>query len=220
MAVTSEDKKAFEFFGIESVIIVLLIVVLLVVLSFLGVLPFGKITSFMQGKKVTTAVNVTPGAQVPDETGFGCILTPDICSKAIPISTTLTIPANPGATAVPPIKFHALGFTDVPKGTPLKAAISGSLGTGVASDPKTGERINLLSITNGETNTEVDYRFVGSVPQLDPAVALKIKKGQTIATLGDKTITAGADSKQYSVLFFVQDLTSREFKQLTSSDLK
>lgn len=56
--ITSEDKKAFRFFGIEAVIIIILIVVILVVLSFLGVLPW---RSFIPGtSKQPATITVFP----------------------------------------------------------------------------------------------------------------------------------------------------------------
>lgn len=59
--ITPQDKKAFKFFGIEAVVILLLIIIILVILSVLDVIPLGSLIPGFPKAKVTAPTNTGKG---------------------------------------------------------------------------------------------------------------------------------------------------------------
>lgn len=192
----------------------LLIVIILVIIGAAGYMFYLKMRATNNSPKTTpTARNVqevTPTDTANYNGAYGCVFIPKLCKQGKVISANIT----------PTDTFYGIGFTDIPKGTEIKAAISGKIGIGVSTDPKTGVKANILSVTNDSSHLEASYRFIGTIPSIDPTAGLRIKRGQTIGFVGDKTITFRQETTEYSLLFSVIDLSAKKFIKLDPSDLK
>lgn len=204
----NNKKTYFKYFSAEAGIVIVVIVVILGVLLYLGVLPnpIPKKTSVQENKIIQAN---TPTITV-EEKGYGCIFAEKLCAQG----ETITEENKPAPT------FYGIGFTNIPDETPIKAAISGKIGIGLTTDPKTDKKINTLSITNDSLRIEANYSFVGKPFEPTAGAGGNIKKGDTIGWMGDSKVTFRQNPKTYSLIFSVMDLASKEFKKLELSDLK
>lgn len=202
----NEKKTAFKLFSLEAGIVIVIILIILGILSFLGIIPF---SFFNSTPPQSNNINKTPTTTTIDDTGYGCIFSGKLCTQGETITTTDKIAKN----------FYGIGFTKIPSGTPIKAVISGRIGMGVATDAKTGTKINTLSITNDSLHVEADYSYTGKPMELT-AGGGNISKRDIVGWIGDGSVTFRQDPKTYSLIFYVLDLTGKNFKQLKFSDFK
>ncbi len=211
---SSGKKSILKYFTIEAGIVLVVVIVILGILLYLGIIPFRtspvkhplSAAPPSQGK---IANKIKPSTTLSDEKSYGCIFSGKLCAQSETITATNGYTSN----------FYGLGFTNIPQGTPIKAAISGRIGIGLATDPKTNTKINSLSIRNDSLHVEVDYSYIGK--PFDPATAGgDISKGEIIGRLGESNVTFRQNPKSYSLIFSVMDLTNKEFKKIQPSDLK
>lgn len=183
--------------------------VIIIVLVLVGALVALKIVKLPSAKTpVAVTTNKTETSNTSG-TGYGCILTAELCGKG-----EIIFEENKPAPA-----FYGLGYSNVSPETPIKAAISGTVGVGLSTSA-TGKNINTVSIRNEKEHIEADYMFSGKPFDLTMATAGKVTKGDIIGWVGSDTITFRKNPKTYNVIFFIMDTASKTYLQLAVSDLK
>lgn len=200
-----EDKKKsmLKLGLLEICIIVAAVIVLFLILVFTRILPFSLPFSNL-AKNLNNPYSTAP------KVTYGCIFTGKLCSQGESISVPKgKLPA-----------FYGLGFTNIPEGTAVYASIDGKIGVGTEKDTKTGEEVVSISIVNDPLHTEVDYRFAGKSVDLNTVKGGDIKKGATIGSVGSSTVTFRQNPKQFSLIFYVLDLSKKEVINVGFSDLK
>lgn len=206
----SDKKNAFLKFGlVELGIVGVIIIVILLILYFLDVLPFDLPGASKTSLQTTLSNTIVKNALPVKKTGYLCIFDENYCSQAEQISISQNnIPS-----------FIGLGFTNISKGTPVKAVMPGTVGIGITTDTK-GNKITLISILDENGKVEADYRFIGTPFTPTPDKGGKVTEGEVVGWIGEKLFPLSLNNKEYNLILTFQDKMSKKYIVVKSSELK